>query len=471
MTSSTQAPCVHTPTPSFVQKAVFAIHIAPRKGRLTLVMRKVYNILLKLAADEWRTIPEVKRDALLKEMAEKKLLTHKMQISPAFTFGTKVGVILKALHLDRKNTELVYDALRDLRSCSVEWNMMHDGGEMTFISGMISEANFAPGGWINWSYGLNLFEMLMQPTVYQPIDLELQTEFTRYSAQALYENAIRYAKIKSTGWKEEARWRELLSSDGRATDEAYRGWKNRILKRAMDELNAAAGCPITLLLEERTGLGGRNRELRFMIELKSTTALFGETPIPHEKTLVAQLRDYGFGAQEITRMLAAYDPDYVVGNLAYVAAQLKRGAVKSVKAYITKALLVDYRNPQLKAAASASLARKTKALAAESKKLDQEFIEFQSTRLRERFSALLEVEQAALLHRFAGETQLTVEAYELLREKGLAVLSISNFIAKSVEGSFFAWLRQQTPPLLATPEETDKFVFAGLRKHSAGPAS
>ena len=460
-----------TTTPSFLNKAVFAIHIAPRKGRLTLVMRKTYNVLLKLAADEWRTLPELKRESLLRDMSEKKLLTQKMQVSPAFTFGTKVGVIIKALQLDRKNTKLIYAALAELRACSVEWNMMHDGGEMTFISGLISEATHDIGGWVTWSYGLNLFEMLMQPSIYQPIDLELQTEFTRYSAQALYENAIRYSKMKSTGWKEERRWRELLSPDGKPTSESYRVWKSRTLKRAMDELNAAARCPITLTLEERTGLGGCNREIRFVIAMKSHAALFSETPIPHDKSLVTQLRDYGFDAKEVTKMLAAHDPDYVAGNLAYVAAQLKRGTVKSVKAYINKALAQDYRNPQLKAATSAAVARKTKALAAESKLLDEEFHAFQAQRLRERFFALRESDQFAMLQRYTGETHLTAEVDEFIRSNGLKVLTAEGFLGRSVAGSFFTWLRAQQPPLLSTPEETDKYVFAGLRKQLDGPVA
>lgn len=452
----------HVPALS-LNKSVFAIHIAPRKGRLTLVMRKTYNVLLKLASDEWRTLPAAKRNELLLEMAEKKALTAKMQVSPAFTFATQVGTILKALDLDRKNTKLVYSALGELRACKVEWNMMHDGGEMTFISGLVSEATIAPGGVITWSYGLNLFELLMQPSIYQAIDLQLQTEFTRYSAQALYENAIRYSKMKSTGWKEEFRWRELLSSDGSPTGESYRVWKSRTLGRAIDELNAAARCPITLTLEERTGLDSRKRELRFNIASKRHTTLFAETPIPHEKKLVEQLRAYGFAANEITEMLASHDPDYVAGNLAYVESYLKRGTVRSLKAYVKKALAEDYRNPQLKASAKAAQTRKAKALSAESKQVDEEFREFQAARLRQKFSALTAHEQLLRLQTYAGENVLTPEVDQLIRDKGLAVFQAEGYLGRSLTGSFFAWLKLQQPGLLSTPEETDKYVFAGLR--------
>lgn len=435
-------------------------------------MRKAYNVLLKLAADEWRTVPAANREQLLIGMAEKKSLTAKMQVSPAFTFSTRVGVILKALQLDRKNTTLIYEALPELRACKVEWNMMHDGGEMTFISGLLSEVTIAPGGIITWSYGLNLFEMLMQPSVYQAIDLQLQTEFTRYSAQALYENAIRYSKMKSTGWKEEFRWRELLSSDGSPTGESYRVWKSRTLGRAIDELNAAARCPVTLTLEERTGLDSRKRELRFSIAPKRHAALFAETPIPHEKKLVEQLRAYGFESKEIAEMLASHDPDYVAGNLAYVATHLERGTVRSLKAYIKKALAHDYRNPQLKASAKAAQTRRAKALSAESKQVDEEFREFQAARLRQKFSALAADEQFRRLQSYAGENVLAPEVDQLIRQKGLAVFQAEGYLGRSITGSFFAWLKLQQPALLSTPEETDKYVFAGLRSQlGTGTAS
>jgi hypothetical protein len=446
-----------------LNKAVVALHIAPRKGRLTLVMRKTYNVLLKLASDEWRTLPQTERARLILEMAEKKTLTPKMQVSPAFTFATQVGVILKALHLDRKNTKLIYAGLSELRSCKVEWNMMHDGGEMTFISGMLSEATIAPGGLITWSYGLNLFEMLMQPAVYQAIDLQLQTEFTRYSAQALYENAIRYSKMKSTGWKPELRWRELLSSDGSPTHESYRIWKSRTLARAIAEMNAAARCPITLTLEERTGLDCRKRELRFVIAPKPHQALFSETPIPHEKQLVAQLQAFGFDSKEIEDMLANHDPDYVAENLAYVAAQRERGMVRSLKAYIKKALAEDYRNPQLKAASAVAKIRKAKAIDAEATRLDDEFHEFQATRLREKFFALPRAEQLVRLHIYAGEKKLAADVEQLIRDEGLEVFHLDNYLGRSITGTFFAWLKLQQPALLSSPEETDKHAFAAVR--------
>lgn len=455
----------------FLNKAVFAIHIAPRIGRLTIVMRKTYNVLLKLAWEEWAKNPVEIRQRLMSEMHEKHKLTAKMSVSPAFTFSTKVGVILKALQLDRKNTKLIYAALDGLRTCKVEWNLMLDGGEMTFISGMLSEATISKGGAVTWSYGLNLFEMLLHPKVYQAIDLQLQTEFTRYASQALYENAIRYSNLNSTGWKDEEKWRQLLSSDGSPTKESYRSWKSRTLKSAMAELNVAVRCPITVKLEDKTGLDGK-RQLRFILAEKPHGTLFPETPIPHDKKLLASLAGLGFNPAEIKELLENYDPDYVLGNLAYVEAKIAEGSVKSSKAYLTKALKEDFRTASAKAAKQAVVAKEIRNAAAESAQIAEAFTKFQTDRLHQKFEALGKSAQLNYFDEFMAQGVVSnPEVLKVLESAGVeAIFDPRSVAERSAAGSFYVWLRAHQRPMLTEPDELDRHVFAKVHWKVATPA-
>jgi hypothetical protein len=453
-----------------INKAVQAIHIAPRKGHLTLVMRKLYNVLLKLAGDRWRKMKLEDRERLLQEMREKATLAEGLEVSPAFTFRCKLSEITRELGYDRRNAKIIYSSLRELRACEVQWNMMLDGGEETFISGLLSEATIARGGAISWSYGINLFEMLLDPRRYQEIDLALQKELRSYAALALYENTIRYAKVGSTGFKSIAQWRELLSADGRVALESTTVWKKRLLKPAIEELHAASQSFITLTFEEQKGERGKVLALRFKVHLKPIESMFEFTPISHDQKLVAQLRDMQLTQAQLSEVLSQHEPAYILGNLDYVKKMAKRGGVTNLRAYVLEALSKDFRPQDVKAAEQMALVRKEQALAEESKQLESDFAEFQAKRLREKFMALSPEEQRARFYAFIDSKVVTQpELLRLIEENGLEVLQARTVNERSVNGSFFTWLRTQHPPLLTTHKETDKYVFAGMRRANKDP--
>lgn len=452
------------------QKAVQAIHISPKKGRLTLVMRRVYNVLLKFAGDKWKTLSADERSRFIMEMRSKSEISPGMYLSPAFTFSCRCADILKAMEVARNNAKIVHEALRDLRNCEVMWNMMRDGGDEMFISGLLSEVTIARGGAITWTYGVKMFEFLVDPKIYQRIDLELQHELRSYSALALYENTARYSQVGSTGFKPVSQWRALLSVDGEETLESYGDWLRRVVKKGMKELEFASRCDITLELEALRGSSGRIDFLKFHVSKKKARSLFKVTPLGPDQKLVQILSGAGFEKAEIETLMVEYEPSRIEGNVEYVMKRIARGdKIVDSKAYVVTAIRENYCNQRL--AGSNPVHKKTKEnnievadVLAETKQLRADFERFQSEQMKDHFFSLSDSRRHNYFNEFVADFKTDEpDTKKALADNGINVLTPQSIAERSVAGSFWGWMKMRGDSLLVGPEETDILVFAALR--------
>jgi hypothetical protein len=166
-----------------VKKNVAAIHVS---GKLSLLQRKLSNVLLLNAYDTLVSQPKHRIDAR--------------------TLCLMIGY-------NSNDMDTLKQALRGLAETVAEWDMLDDKGRQEWgVSALLSYAKLK-GGVCEYAYSPALAEKLHDPKVFALINLNIQRRFTSGHALALYENCYRFVRTGSTGWWPLDLFRRLMGVD------------------------------------------------------------------------------------------------------------------------------------------------------------------------------------------------------------------------------------------------------------------
>jgi hypothetical protein len=319
-----------------LKKHVGAIHV---KGRLTLLQRKLSNVLLLNAYDELPDQARLEHSIRLRTLAE------------VAGFNSNDHLLLR-------------EALEALVDLKIKWNVLdHDGEEEWGVSTFLAQAVIR-GGMCRYAYAPDLRKRLFSPEVYARINLAVQERFGSGYALALYENCVRFRKVGTTGWISIEQWRDLLGvEDGQFAEFKY---LNRdVLKPAVAEINRYSDIAVAMEVK---------RVKRRVVALKFTVAENGQlvlglgeqatraaaealggkvlpdpralAPDPERLLGPLQRRLLAFGLTEAQALDVSteFERTRIEANLDYVEAELTRGrAVRSVPAFTIDAIRGDYR--------------------------------------------------------------------------------------------------------------------------------
>ena len=317
-----------------LKKHVGAVHV---RGRLSLLQRKISNILLLNAYDE---------------LPDREVFEHTIRLR---TLAEVAG-------FDSNDHALLREALEALVDVKIKWNVLgHDGEEEWGVSSFLAQA-VTRGGVCRYAYPPELRRKLFNPEIYARINLQVQERFGSAYALALYENCVRFRKVGTTGWIELERWRDLLGVEEGQYD-PYKYLNRDVLKPAVEEVNAFSD--IRLRMEAK-------RERRRVVALKfwvgedpqlrlelggaegDRTRVLGEKALPDPRQMAPdpeslrgplQRRLVAFGLSDAQALDAAteYEKERVTRNLDYVERELERGrTVRTVAAFTLDALRQDY---------------------------------------------------------------------------------------------------------------------------------
>src|SRR5450830_511441 len=166
-------------------KANEAIAIRPKRGKLTLLSRRIYNALLYHAQKQGVDEP---------------------------LYRLSLVDLIGDAHFTSNNTELLKSHLRDMQATTIEWSTSSAGlkkwvstqliGTVTIEEGVRGQACF-----ISWRYPDEIRERLVKPNHYTKVLLEISAQMRSYSAAVLYEIGARY--LTSPGklsMREEVLW-------------------------------------------------------------------------------------------------------------------------------------------------------------------------------------------------------------------------------------------------------------------------
>lgn len=287
-----------------VRKHAAAIHVS---GTLTLLQRKLANVLLLNAYDRLTETPE-----------------HRIDIR---TLSVMVGY-------NSNDVERLKEALRTLARTTTEWNMLHEDGEPEWgVAPMLAQA-VLKGGVCTYAYAPAMARKLHDPAVFALINLDIQRRFTSGHALALYENCYRFVRTGSTGWWPLDLFRRLMGVEG---SDYYRSFKHlnaKVIKPAVREINAASNI---LVAPETRRVGRSVAEIRFRIRENPQLAILDldDGAGVRRGPVYARLRELGVSDRLARQWIAAHGEAAVAARIAFVEG---RPGVRSPARYLSAAL-------------------------------------------------------------------------------------------------------------------------------------
>jgi hypothetical protein len=353
-----------------VKKHVGAVHVS---GRLSLMQRKVSNVLLMNAYD----------DMLGKDL-------HRIAVKD----------LAEIVGFDSNNREVLKDAVKSLMSLVLEWNILDDRGREGWEAMPMLAYAAIKGGYCAYAYPERLKEKFYNPEIYARISISMQRKFSSGYALTLHENLVRFRKVGSSGWLAVETLKTLLGVEGNAYYTEFRRFNSKILKPAVREINANSDIKVEAEVRRETR---RVSAVRFLVSDTHQLSLFRDHPL-YERML-----DFGLTEKQAKDALQAHESDYIRENLDIVEGLLEAGRIKSTLAAASvDALRNDYRKhparreqgqERRKADAVAERAARL-AAAAEAECRQALEMEFEARQLDAAIAALSETERQHLERAF-----------------------------------------------------------------------
>ncbi|MEM1128975.1 MAG: replication initiation protein [Pseudomonadota bacterium] len=291
-----------------VKKNVAAIHVS---GKLTLLQRKLSNVLLLNAYDTLTSQP-----------------THRID---ARTLCLMIGY-------NSNDMETLKTSLRGLAETVAEWNMLGEDGEQEWgVSALLAYAKLKAGV-CEYAYSPALAEKLHDPKVFALINLNIQRRFTSGHALALYENCYRFVRTGSTGWWPLDLFRRLMGVEGSKYYESFKHLNAKIIKPAVTEVNASSNIVVT---PETRKQGRAITDIRFRIRENPQLAMLDidDGAGLRQGAVYDRLRGLGASDRLARQWIGEHGEVYVAEKLDLVAAQK---GVRSPVRYLTAALKGDF---------------------------------------------------------------------------------------------------------------------------------
>jgi plasmid replication initiation protein len=292
-----------------VKKNVAAIHVS---GKLSLLQRKLSNVLLLNAYDTLVSQPKHRIDAR--------------------TLCLMIGY-------NSNDMETLKQALRGLAETVAEWDMLDDKGRQEWgVSALLSYAKLKAGV-CEYAYSPALAEKLHDPKVFALINLNIQRRFTSGHALALYENCYRFVRTGSTGWWPLDLFRRLMGVDDSVYYETFKHLNAKIIKPAVAEVNKTSNIILTPQLRKE---GRAVTEIRFLIKENPQLAMFeiDDSEGVRSSEIYRALTGQGVSDRLARQWIAEHGEDYVSEKLRLVR---ETEGVENPARYLSAAIRDDYR--------------------------------------------------------------------------------------------------------------------------------
>ena len=216
-------------------KASPAIQI---QSKISLLQRRAWNVLL---ANAYNELPNQE-------------IHHVSMVELAAKLG-----------FDSKNEDYLKEVLRQLRACTVEWNLLNkDNKEKWGVAGLLASVEIEDGV-CTYAFAPHLRLRLYNPRVYAKLNLRLQNRFKSQYALVLWELCFDYFDTErdqgETPFISLGKFRELL---GIGSDEypAFSIFNRAVIKPALKEINKETDYLVEV---EQKRVGRRIAELKFCI--------------------------------------------------------------------------------------------------------------------------------------------------------------------------------------------------------------
>lgn len=331
-----------------LKKHVGAIHSS---NALSLIERKIANALL------YHAYPK------LAETTE-----HTISISE----------LCRLIGYTSNDSHRIKKALMSLISAVFEWNLIDNeqGKEVWNASAIIADARI-DGSICTYSYSNRMRELLFHPDVYGLIDMATQSKFKSTYGLALYENCVRYQKIKQTKWIEIATFRKLMGVPINKY-RIFRDFKRRVIDGAVAEVNKHANIQVNPQYKKE---GNNVVAVQFLLQekLKSDVGVSADETVPLGLLHCLQ-QEFAIAIKEGKQLISCYGEAYIQEKIGLIkrSSSFKQGKISNMASYLKIALRDDFQAPK---EGRAVIARPAHQCASRRKVLEQQRENYRSYRL------------------------------------------------------------------------------------------
>lgn len=255
--------------PTFYRKSNDAIALRPVEGSISMLARKVFNVMILHAQEQGQPGKVVPGD------------------DPVFGsfYWLPLSEFTRSLEYESRDILTLKDVLEDMRRLKLVGENAHRWALAGLISSAIivkasDSANKTGQAWIGYSFPPHLQNEILTPNEYTKFSLTYQSLMKSGATLALYEICRRFATnpSKVTYVRPVEFWYSAITGNPFSVkDFAYKYFKRDILKDAVAEINETTDIVVELV-EFKTGR--KISDLQFKVDMKrQSTFLFEDRAI------------------------------------------------------------------------------------------------------------------------------------------------------------------------------------------------
>lgn len=407
-----------------IRKSNEAIGLRVVSGRLTLLNRKVFNVLMYHA----QRIRKLGQDAPIDTPAAQKY------------FWVPLSVLARNASYDSRDMQFLREQIAEMQDIKLlletdrQWTSERLIASVTFVNpkGLNSRTGQV---WVGFAFPPEVHESVMQPETYTRLSIHYQGLLKSGTALALYELCRRYAtnpsKLTSTYTVEH--WYGLLTGNPmpeKAEDlPEYKYFKRDVLKSAIAEVNRVTDIEVELIEHKQ---GRRVQQLQFRVEFKPDTQHEPRAPFAIDLTLLEKLMALGMTQQEASNVIGDYPDEKINQALAVVEARVNSAngsPVQSKVAYLRWALKSEAKLPEKK-----TEPRLKNGTAAEGPTLLERFLAARAKLALDVFTEMDAEQRAATYEQFKAQATGRVPPLEKALDKGVTRTALSLWYADALWG-------------------------------------
>ena len=309
-----------------VNKANEAIAIRPKRGRMTLLSRRIYNVFLFHAQAQGVDKP---------------------------TYSLLLSELIGDARFTSNNTEILKSHIRDMQATTIEWHTSSAGAQKWTSTQLLGPVTIDEPGrgracTITWSYPEPIRDRLVRPAHYTRVLLEISSQMRSYAAAVLYELGARYLTSpgRLTMREDTIWWASVLTGRSDITKVDYRILHRDTIKKALVELDTLNDGFRMELVEHRRGR--KVEEIQFRVIPKAQPSLEGLRDSARnvfDLALIERVVAVGLKKSDAQDLYAVTDEGVLRAAVEHVEARMRSQTLpplKSAPAYLRDALKKGY---------------------------------------------------------------------------------------------------------------------------------
>jgi len=223
-----------------LKKPIEMTVMKPTKGKITLIGRRLYTVMLAYSQNEMDT----------------KIFDPERR----YEFNVPLRSLLSHGSFHGGEVSFMKTYLREMNTTGIEWESTDQGENKKWTTlTMISEASIElkeGQNWVSWEFPSSIMKNIVRPGIYGRLNLKIATSIDSYVGTALYDICCRYRDNPSgvTSKKPPEWWIDALSQSARDPEKRreWRKFKDEKLIPGIEDINETSDLEIELI-EERVG--------------------------------------------------------------------------------------------------------------------------------------------------------------------------------------------------------------------------